>query len=152
MTISIIIDIVVITLLIATIAYAVLLNKRLTTLHKGRDELQKFLDTFSGSMAKAEASVKDLKAAGEAALHAVVDQLTKATALRDELAFLTEKSDALAAALDERINEAKSLLKQLEAAEQAPRKSLKDLTLTATDEEAPAEEEPEIIRTLKRVR
>ncbi len=68
MTISIIIDIVVITLLIATIAYAVLLNKRLTTLHKGRDELQKFLDTFSGSMAKAEASVKDLKAAGEAAL------------------------------------------------------------------------------------
>ncbi len=68
------------------------------------------------------------------------------------MAFLTEKSDALAAALDERINEAKSVLKQLEAAEQAPRKSLKDLTLTATDEEAPAEEEPEIIRTLKRVR
>ncbi|MFN7709968.1 MAG: DUF6468 domain-containing protein [Holosporales bacterium] len=152
MTISIIIDVVVITLLIATIAYAVLLNKRLTTLHKGRDELQKFLDTFSLSMAKAEGSVKDLKAAGEAALHAVVDQLTKATALRDELAFLTEKSDALAAALDERINESRTLLRQLEETQQLPRKSLKDVSLTADHSAQAEEEEPDIIRTLKRVR
>lgn len=91
-----ILDGVVAVLLIATIAYAVILNRQLTRLRDGRAELTDYIKGLNDATANAEAAVRGLrKAAGETGeqLQRSVD---KAQALREELQFMIESGNALA--------------------------------------------------------
>lgn len=134
MTFPVLLDLIVVSLLIATIVYAVMLNKRLTTLHQNRHELQKFLENFTASLNKAEASVKDLKGAGASALNAVLEQLTKATTLRDELTYLVERGEDIAEKLDESIRHGRSLKVEINKISQEDLEPSNDVGRTESEE------------------
>jgi hypothetical protein len=95
--------------------YALRLNKQLATLYQARGELQSFLEGFTGSLTKAEASMQLLRNTGETTFTAVHEALAKAQALRDDLSYLVERGEAIATHLDEAIREARVLQKDLES-------------------------------------
>ncbi|MDP6068034.1 MAG: DUF6468 domain-containing protein [Alphaproteobacteria bacterium] len=83
-------------LLLATIFYCVLLNRRLTALRASYDDLQRLFSGFSRSIERAEAGITGLKIAAQEVGGDLQERIDKARALADELAFLTDRGDRLA--------------------------------------------------------
>ncbi|MBF0392915.1 MAG: hypothetical protein HQL38_09560, partial [Alphaproteobacteria bacterium] len=90
MDLKLILDLIVACLLVATIVFAVLLNKRLDVLRKNRDEMAKLIAQFNDATARAESSIPKLRRAAEDASQQVQERVEKAQALRDDLAFMIE--------------------------------------------------------------
>jgi biopolymer transport protein ExbB/TolQ len=114
MSFTLIIDFIVIALLVATIMYATILNRKMASLYQNRAELQQFLTQFTASLAKAEQSMHNLKKNGETAFATVHEHLQQALALRDDLSFLVERGEAIANRLDETIHHGRHFQKDLE--------------------------------------
>jgi len=108
MTTDSILDIVVILLLIPTIIYAVILNRRLTALRKSRDELSKVVNSFNEATMRAEAGIPKLKKATTEANLSLKDRVEKAQTLRDDLAFMIERAEELATRLEGAVRTARS--------------------------------------------
>jgi hypothetical protein len=108
MTTDSILDIVVILLLIPTIVYAVILNRRLTALRKSRDELSKVVNSFNEATMRAEAGIPKLKKATTEANLSLKDRVEKAQTLRDDLAFMIERAEELAGRLEGAVRVARS--------------------------------------------
>ncbi len=89
-------DLVLIALLVATIAYAMVLHRRLGALRSDRADLETFLERMSQATAKADASLKGIRETAERAQQTLHDPLNKAQAMRDELLFLIERADSSA--------------------------------------------------------
>ncbi len=92
-------DVLVAGLLIAVIVQGLRLNRMLAVLRDGKAELAITITRFDAAAAHAEQAVAAMAAAatdGGQGLGAVVGE---ATALRDELMFLTERGDKIAAQL-----------------------------------------------------
>ena len=100
MTISTILDVVVILLLLPTIVYAVVLNRKLSALRKSREELSKVVNSFNEATMRAEAGIPKLKKATTEANQTLKDRVDKAQTLRDDLAFMIERAEELAARLE----------------------------------------------------
>lgn len=100
MTISTILDVVVILLLLPTIVYAVVLNRKLSVLRKSREELSKVVNSFNEATMRAEAGIPKLKKAATEANQTLKDRVDKAQTLRDDLAFMIERAEELAARLE----------------------------------------------------
>lgn len=147
MSFPIILDFVVVTLLIATILYAVSLNRKLDTLYKNREELQKFIENFSKSLSKAELSMTKLRLSGEKVFSDLADKLKEGGTLRDDLGYLLERGEKLATSLEESIRTARDLEKNLDQA--TPAEKIKE---PAASSGASDENEPDLIRSLKNVR
>lgn len=147
MSFDIILDLIVICCLGATIAFAVRLNKKLATIYKSREEIQAFLNQFTESMSKADASIKDLRGVGESVFKTAQKEMDDARALKDDLAFLNERGEELAERLDGSIRVARTLYKELEdrAIGVAPVAS----NASRYEEEA---SQPELVRHLQNVR
>lgn len=143
MNFALFLDLIVIALLVSTILYAVKLNKQLTTLYQSRGELQSFLQSFTGSLTKAELSMQALRSTGETTFTAVHEALTKAQALRDDLSYLVERGEAIASNLDESIRQGRQLQKEIEM-----QKHIQTPAYSATN----SEEDPDLIRHLRNVR
>ena len=95
MTTGTILDIVVILLLVPTIVYAIILNKRLTALRRSREELSKVVNSFNEATMRAEAGIPKLKKATTEADRTLKDRVEKAQTLRDDLAFMVERAEEL---------------------------------------------------------
>ncbi|MDX2145618.1 MAG: DUF6468 domain-containing protein [Rhodospirillaceae bacterium] len=108
MTTETILDLIVIMLLIPTIGYAVVLNRRLSALRKSRDELAKVVANFNDATLRAEAGIPKLKKATNEANMALKDRVEKAQSLRDDLAFMIERADELATKLESAVRVARS--------------------------------------------
>ncbi len=108
MTISTILDVVVILLLLPTIVYAVVLNRKLSALRKSREELSKVVNSFNEATMRAEAGIPKLKKATTEANHTLKDRVEKAQTLRDDLAFMIERAEELAARLEGAVRAARS--------------------------------------------
>ena len=108
MTTDSILDIVVILLLIPTIVYAVILNRRLNALRKSRDELSKVVSSFNEATMRAEAGIPKLKKATSEANLSLKDRVEKAQTLRDDLAFMIERAEELAGRLEGAVRIARS--------------------------------------------
>ena len=76
MTISLFLDVIVAALLVATIVYAAMLNRRLTGLRSNKAELEALIHSFGEACARAEAGVKTLRSATDEAtrLQAYLDR------------------------------------------------------------------------------
>lgn len=107
MNILVILDLIVIVLLISTIAYALYLNRRLTSIYHSRGELQQFLKNFTASMAKAENSMALLKDSGENAFAKVHEHMKQGTVLKDDLTFLIERGETIANQLDDAVRQSR---------------------------------------------
>lgn len=83
-------------LLLVTIVYAFLLNRRLSLVRSDRGDLEAFITRFNSATERAEASLKGLRAAAQENAKVIADARDKAQAMRDELAFLVERADGSA--------------------------------------------------------
>jgi hypothetical protein len=97
---KLILDVIVAILLATTITYAVMLNQKLMQLRKNRDDMAKLVSAFNEATARAEAGIPKLKRAAEEAGSILQDRVEKAQSLRDDLAFMIERADAMANRLE----------------------------------------------------
>ena len=94
---SLLLDLFVAALLVTTIAFAVVINKRLGKLRGDREALEKLAATFGESTPRAEEGIRTLQQT-TAVLQRSLDQ---AQALKDDLAFLIERGDRAADNLED---------------------------------------------------
>ncbi|MBI3444778.1 MAG: hypothetical protein HY055_05350 [Magnetospirillum sp.] len=104
---KVILDIVVSLLLIATISYAWMLNQRLSSLRKNRDDLAKTIAAFNEATVRAESSIPKLRKAAEESGQTLQERVEKAQSLRDDLAFMIERADTMANRLENAVRSAR---------------------------------------------
>jgi hypothetical protein len=104
---SIFLEIVGAALLAVMIVYAVRLNRRLSTLQEDKAEFERLLLSFTDSTSRAETSVARLKASAMDTAQSLQESVTRAQALRDDLAFMVDRADDLANRLEGAIREAR---------------------------------------------
>src|SRR5215831_17125207 len=100
MTTQTILDLVVILLLVPTIVYAGILNRRLGALRRSRDELARIVASFNDATLRAEAGIPKLKKATTEANQTLKERVDKAQTLRDDLAFMIQRAEELANRLE----------------------------------------------------
>ena len=96
MIISLFLDILVAVLLVVTISYAVVLNRRLTGLRRDKAELEKLTASFEKATRRAVESTMTLKGTA----HVLQDRVDTAASLREDLQFLIERGTATADRLE----------------------------------------------------
>lgn len=161
---KILLDIVIAGLLMATIGYAVMLNSRLTSLRKNRDDLAKIIVSFNEATVRAESSIPKLRKAAEDAGHTLQERVEKAQSLRDDLAFMIERADTMANRLENAVRSARTEVRSSPAAPQqvgAPTARIggsKAATVAAAaaaselDADERSEAERELLRALQSMR
>lgn len=105
MTIAMILDLVVAGLLVATIAYAIILNRRLAELRGGSAQMERLINDFYHATTRAESGVTALREATEHSDDGIIGQLESLTKLRDELEFLVSRAETQCAQLDGQIRQ-----------------------------------------------
>ncbi len=95
-TISLILDLIIAGLLVATISYAILLNRRLVELQESRAEMEGLIRNFNEATGRAEAGIKGMKRAAFDTGESLQKTVERGQVLRDELQFMIEAADALA--------------------------------------------------------
>ena len=96
MPMSIILDILVAVLLVVTIGYAVVLNKRLVSLRGDKEELERLTRGFIETTERAETGIGELRSMTDI-LH---ERIKRAESLRDDLLFLMERGNSAADRLE----------------------------------------------------
>lgn len=95
-TIALVLDLIMVGLLAATIAYAIILNKQIIKLRESRGEMNELIKGLNEAMTRAESGVRGLKKAAADTGDDLQRSVTRAQALRDELEFMIDAGDALA--------------------------------------------------------
>ncbi|MGQ9365318.1 DUF6468 domain-containing protein [Azospirillum sp. ST 5-10] len=95
-TVSLVLDLVLVGLLVATIAYAIILNKQIVRLRDSRSEMAGLIAGLNEAMEKAELGVRGMKRTAADTGEGLQRTIDKGAALRDELQFMIEAADALA--------------------------------------------------------
>ncbi len=101
-----VLDVVVVVLLVATIGYAVVLNRRIGEMRKWKAEFDRLITTFNQATERAEAGIQSLKSVAIQRGPDLQRSLDKACSLRDDLAYLVERGDTLADRLTEAVRSA----------------------------------------------
>ncbi len=101
-----VLDGVVVVLLIATIGYAVVLNRRIGEMRKWKAEFDRMIASFNQATTRAEAGIQSLKSIASQRGPDLQRSLDKARSLRDDLAYLVERGDTLADRLTESVRSA----------------------------------------------
>ena len=96
MTYSLILDFLVAILLVITIAFAFVLNKRLGKLRGDRKAFEKLAETFGDSTSRAEEGISSL----HQTTNVLQERLDKAQSLKDDLTFMIERGDRTADKLE----------------------------------------------------
>ncbi len=97
---SLILDLAVVGLLVATITYAVILNRKLGQLRNNRQELEALIKGLNEAVARADTGIKGMKRTAAETGEALQKAITRAKELRDELQIVIETGDALASRIE----------------------------------------------------
>jgi Domain of unknown function (DUF6468) len=100
MTLSLILDVVVAGLLLATIAYAMVLSRRLGALRDDKAQLEALVKSLEESSRRAEAGIAALKSAAEEIGRALQEKVDRGQALRTDLGYILELAGSLADRLE----------------------------------------------------
>ena len=103
MMLSLVGDGVVAVLLIATISYAAVLNRRLGVLRGDRAKLEALIQSLSVAAARAEVGIAGLKTAAEDVGRQLDKKTEEGRGLRDDLAYLLERGHGVADRLEDTI-------------------------------------------------
>lgn len=103
MLFALFLDVLIAILLIATIAYAFLLNKRLADLRKDQSQLEDLANSFNDATLRAEESITKLTTSADSMKKEINDTLKKAEALREDLNFLIDRAGVSADKLEESV-------------------------------------------------
>lgn len=101
-------------LLLATIVYAALLNRRLGELRSHRAELEGLINAFNESCARAEQGVQKLRTATDEAVR-LQQYLERSQGLREDLAYLLDRGSSVADRLDGNVRQARASEKTTDA-------------------------------------
>jgi hypothetical protein len=94
------VDALVAVLLVATIVYAIVLNRKLAALRNVKVEMEALLARFAESTAQAESGIQTLKAHATDSGASLDGMVNRAHGLADDLAFLIERGSNLANRLE----------------------------------------------------
>jgi len=100
MSTAIYLDIIVATLLVATITYAVILNRKLGRLRADRSGFEKMLKQFVAATERAENGVALLQRVADASASELDEKRGATVTLRDDLEFLVSRAEAQADKLE----------------------------------------------------
>lgn len=103
MTLSIVLDILVAVLLVTTIAYAMVLNRKLSQMRKDRAALENLAASFTDATRRARESTLKLRGSTEK----LRECTGQAGAIREDLRFLIERATATADRLEEGVRSAR---------------------------------------------
>jgi hypothetical protein len=109
MTLSIALDIVVAVLLVATIVYATVLDRRIRMLRSARAEIESVVVGFNTATARAESAIGELKEGTETGSRELKPLIATARQIADDLAFLVERGNELADRLDVGVSAARAV-------------------------------------------
>lgn len=104
MTYTLVIDLLVAFLLVVTIGYAMILNKKLAVLRQDKAELEKLAKIFGDSTDKANDSIHALKIT----TNSLEERVAKAESLHNDLSFLIERGNSTADRLEDRVRSARN--------------------------------------------
>jgi septal ring factor EnvC (AmiA/AmiB activator) len=154
--IGVLVDLTIVTLLIVTIAFAAVLNRRLAAWRQDRGEFERLIAQFNQAAARAEAGVERLKAASEQTGKTLQQAVTKGQSLRDDLAYLIERGEPLADRLTEGVRSARMARREEippppPAASVSPQKTEAAGTRPANDDER-ARMKRDLLRVLSALR
>lgn len=96
MTLNIILDMVVAGLLLATIAYAVLLSRRLGALRSDKQQLETLVRSLDQSAQRAAAGIAGLKEAAERVGHQLQQKIDQGGSLKSDLTYIIDLGGGLA--------------------------------------------------------
>ena len=105
--ISFFLDIVIAALLVATIIYGSILNRKLGALRSNKAELDVLIQSFNDACMRAEAGVRNLRSATDEA-HRLQQYLSRGQVLRDDISFLIDRGTGLADRLEGNVRSARS--------------------------------------------
>ena len=94
-------------LLVATIVYAVVLNRKLSALRNTKAEMEALVARFAESTAQAESGIRTLKANASESGSSLDSTTNRANGLAGDLAFLIERGSDLANRLEGTIGSAR---------------------------------------------
>lgn len=120
MEFSLIIDALIAILLVATIAYAAVLNRKLGVLRDAKSEMEALIVSFSESTERAGSGVESLKQEAGRSGKALQSKVEAARGLVDDLGFLIETGTRLADRLDGGVGAARAKPAAGLEAERAP--------------------------------
>ncbi|MGD0144046.1 MAG: DUF6468 domain-containing protein [Rhizomicrobium sp.] len=100
MTVSLIVELALSGLLLATIGYCAVLERRLSALRKGQDGLKETIGDLNAAIVNAGVSMRALKATAAGAAENLDERLARARGLIDELSMLTSAGDRIADRID----------------------------------------------------
>lgn len=100
MSVEVLLNVIVICLLVPTIIFAVILNKRLEVLRSSRADLGRLIEAFNEATTRAEAGIPRLKQAADSTGSHLKEQIQKAQILRDDLAFMIDRAENAAGRLE----------------------------------------------------
>lgn len=103
MVLSLMLDTILAVLLVVTISYAVVLNRKIGGLRRHRGELEKAAASFEQAIGRAEESVGKLNVSTTA----LQQRMVKAQELVDDLSFLIDRGEAAADRLENEVRTAR---------------------------------------------
>jgi hypothetical protein len=106
---SMILEVIVAVLLVATIVYAFILNRRLNAWRRDKGELVALIGRFNNAAERAEAGIAALKTASEQTGQSLSAAIAKGQSLRDDFAYLIERAEPLADRMAARVREHRDL-------------------------------------------
>ncbi len=87
-------------LLVLTVVYCVILDRKLRQLRSGQDGLRDIIKGLNAATERAQSSIAHLKIAGQAQSEALMGQISQAKGLTDELGLMIESGNSLADRLE----------------------------------------------------
>lgn len=100
MALSLIVEIILSLLLVATLGYCALLERKLTALRKGQDGLKDIIAELNGAITTAGTSMRLLKTAASGAAQTLDERVSHARNLIDELSVLTASGERIATRIE----------------------------------------------------
>ncbi len=104
-------DLLMIVLLIATIIYALMLNRRLAAFRRNREEMEQFLSAFHAATERAEILIQSLKDMASQSGDALREDIERASGLHEDLSFMVDRGDAIANRLEKAASSANAARK-----------------------------------------
>jgi hypothetical protein len=102
-------DLLMIVLLVATIIYAIILNRKLAAFRRSREDMQNFLTAFNAANERAEVSITALKEMAEQSGEKLREDIEKAGALNEDLSFMVDRGESIANRLEKAARDVNSV-------------------------------------------
>ena len=97
---ELIIEVLVAILLVATVFYCHVLNRRLKTLREGQDGLRELIESLNVATERARLAIAEMKTTSESSSIGLQEQVGRARALTDELSVIVESGNKLAGRIE----------------------------------------------------